>query len=105
MTRPTQEQLAEWRRLAEDARSWWTSVGTRPESQRAMTIALLDEVARLRAERDEAAALVGDFEELVYESGRWLNDSTLWESDKDLAPRWQQFWNKRGEMIARWRDA
>jgi hypothetical protein len=44
---------------------------------------------------EELAQWASDLETLVDRSSRWIHDSTLWESDEDLAPAWQALWNRR----------
>lgn len=47
-----------------------------------------------------AVAAAYELEALVEESSKWLNDSTLWESDTYLGPKWQAWRDKMSAINA-----
>lgn len=56
------------------------------------------EVERLKAKVAGYDALVMSYEDVIEFSSKWLHDSTQWQSDETLAPKWQELWDRHGEL-------
>ena len=62
---------------------------------------MMNELDKLRAENktlretyDQAFAWSLDIAALIEFSSKWIHDSTLWDNDDELGPRWQGIWSR-----------
>jgi hypothetical protein len=53
---------------------------------------------RLKARLADYEALVSNYEDVIETSSKWLHDSTQWYGDEYLAPKWQDLWDRAGEL-------
>ncbi len=43
-------------------------------------------------------ALIMSYEDVIEYSSKWLHDSTQWQSDETLAPKWRALWDRHAEL-------
>jgi hypothetical protein len=80
-------------------------VSTRPKNDKALfwerrAKKVEARVAELEAAYAKALVWSHDIVDVINFSSRWIHDSTLWEGDEELGPKWQDIWDRAPAPLA-----